>query len=217
MSHPYIVPAIIPTSRQSVINYSELLAFAPELHVDVVDGNFVETVSWPYLPQDVPTAVASYLHQFSLEIDLMVAQPLPAAAAWIQAGADRLIFHIETISVTELASFDNHASCSIGISASNDVPLDTLAVYAPYADYIQVMGIAQIGSQGQPLDERVFAKIADIKHCLPKLPISIDGSVNQSTIRRLAQAEVERLVVGSAIVQTSNPERAYCDLKRLLA
>lgn len=210
-----IVPAIIPTSRQAVLVDCERLAFSPELHLDVVDGDFVSAVSWPYDPVDDLASVQSALAAFTLEVDLMVRKPLPAAAAWCKAGADMLVFHVETVTVAELAHFDSQTNCTIGISANNDTPLETLMSYVPYADYIQVMGIATIGSQGQPFDERALERITLIKEAGVRLPISVDGSVNQATIARVAASDVDRLIAGSAIVKADAPETAYQALKEL--
>ena len=211
-----IVPAIIPTSRQSVITDSERLAFSAELHLDVVDGDFVPASSWPYEPADDPLSVRSALETFTLEVDLMVSQPLLAAASWLKAGADMLVFHAETIAVEDLARFDEqHKKCTIGIAANNDTPLSTLLAYLPYVDYVQVMGIATIGSQGQPFDERALSRIQDLRTAGVSLPISIDGSVNEHTIERLSKAGAERLVVGSAIVKTDHPAQAYRTLQTL--
>lgn len=216
MSRPYIVPALIPTDQSAVVAACAQLAFVSELHLDVVDGSFVSAVSWPYDPMGDPVSVMREVARFSLEVDLMVADPLLAAKAWLAAGADRLVFHVETISVAELRRFDAATNCSIGIAASNDTSVETLLTYAPYADYVQIMGIAEIGQQGQPLDERVFTRIRAFQTMCPTLPITVDGSVNASTIARLAKTGVERLIVGSAIVKTADPEQAYNQLQTLL-
>ena len=71
-----IVPAIIPKSAAEILELLPRLRFAPEIHVDVVDGQFVPYTSWPYSPVGVPTEVRSETDKFTLEVDLMVADPL---------------------------------------------------------------------------------------------------------------------------------------------
>lgn len=204
-----IVPAIIPTSAESLVQTLRQLSGVPEIHIDVVDGVFVPAISWPYEPVAEPVSLKSHLDQFSLEVDLMVQEPLPAAAAWVLAGADRLVFHCETISLEAFKQFSAQPAVSVGICALMDTPVATLAPYLEYADYAQVMGIAQIGRQGQPFDERVFERVDYIRSVQPTLPLSIDGSVNQATLRDIITHQLERYIVGSAIVQQANPLQAY--------
>jgi len=216
MNYLPVVPAIIPASQAEVEKYAQVLAFSPELQLDLVDGQFTPTVSWPYLPGGDPLSVKSFLDSYTLEVDLMVAEPLTAAMKWIEAGADMIVFHVETLSLDAFRHFADNTNVSIGASAHGDTSLDTLCSYIEHADYIQLMGIREIGAQGQPFDEGVLGKISELKKRFPKKSISIDGSVNQDTITRLRQAGADRFICGSAIVLQSNPEVAQKALSALV-
>lgn len=210
-----IIPAIIPQSFDNLVLQVEKIKGLPEVHVDVVDGVFVPTVSWPYDPiGDVVQALA-LLSQFSLEVDLMVTKPLPAARAWLKAGADQLVFHVETISVEAFAEFTNDCPVSVGISCNNNTPLAVLYEYLPHADYVQCMGIATIGSQGQPFDESVIARLVEIRAQYPHLALAIDGSINEATIPKLTQLGLSRFIVGSAVIKAEHPKEAYAKLTKL--
>ncbi|MEY2665424.1 MAG: hypothetical protein RLZZ480_529 [Candidatus Parcubacteria bacterium] len=218
MSPIPIVPAIIPKSESEVVSFTKSLTFSHELHLDVVDGVFVPTVSWPYHPSGEEVAVKPHTDKFTLEVDLMVADPISAARRWVKAGADMLVFHIETVDVTSFIDFVTHTrKVSIGVSFHGDTPVEALLPYLPYADYVQVMGIHAIGSQGQPFSEATFEKISWLRREVPQLPISVDGSVNKDSIGRLVKAGVDRLIVGSAIVKQGDPEVAYQTLLNLIS
>jgi ribulose-phosphate 3-epimerase len=210
-----IVPAIIPDSAADVRSRAKQLAFSPEIHIDVVDGKFVPYRSWPYSPPGDPREVKNDTDRFTLEVDLMVADPLFAAEAWLAAGADMLVFHIETLAVEELEAFAKTARVSIGVSALNDTPLEALSPYLACADYVQVMGIAAIGAQGRPFDERALARLARLKAEAPTRLVSVDGGVNRATVKRLVAAGAERLVAGSAIIAAALPEAAARELREL--
>ncbi len=213
-----IVPAIIPKTESEILSILPTLRFSPEIHVDVVDGQFVPFTSWPYEPAGEPLQVKAMTDSFTLEVDLMVKEPLLAAEAWLQAGADMLVFHIETISLADFTAFVKaEPNVSFGISALNDTPLEDLLAYAAVADYVQLMGIAKIGAQGQGFDARVLARIAAVKEKFPQLAISIDGSVNMETVKRLSEAGVNRLICGSAIIKAPDREQAYRELRSLIA
>jgi pentose-5-phosphate-3-epimerase len=210
-----IIPAIIPRSYADLVDQVTPLFSLPELHIDVVDGVFVEAISWPYTVGALPGEALRLLESFSLEVDLMVADQIEAALAWLKAGADQLVFHIEKISTAELAQFAHAHTVTVGVAAHNDTPREVLYEYLAEADYVQVMGIATIGLQGQPFDRRSLDRIADIKVHFPQLPISLDGSVNQETLPDLVTLGLARFIVGSGITQSSDPLAAYYELSKL--
>ena len=217
MSIP-VVPAIIPTSETEVVTATKTLRFSHELHLDVVDGKFVPAVSWPFMPKGEAMAVKPHTDAYTLEVDLMIENPIPVAREWVAAGADMLVFHIETVDLASFIDFIDHApkSVSIGASFSGDTPVEAVLPYLEHADYVQVMGIHTIGAQGQPFDNAVFAKIETIRAAYPSLMISVDGSVNLQTAPRLVKAGVDRLIVGSAIVKQDDPEAAYHALVKVV-
>lgn len=216
MARP-IVPAIIPQTAQAVREFCTRMGFSLELHLDVVDGQFVPFTSWPYGPAGYPDEVKSTTDTFTLEVDLMVAEPLPAARTWTAAGADMLVFHVETISLQDLEAFVTaHSDLTIGVSALNDTPYEVLEPYAAVADYVQVMGIAQIGAQGQPFDERALERIAQLKQDFPTRMVSVDGSVNAATLPRLALSKADRFIAGSVLFSATDPAAVHAELTALV-
>jgi ribulose-phosphate 3-epimerase len=213
-----IVPAVIPKSEAEVVAMTKALSWSHEFHLDLVDGDFVPSISWPYEPIGEATSVKPHTDKFTLEVDLMVENPIKAARAWEKAGADMFVFHIETVDLPSFIDYVTHAprDISVGVSFHGDTPIESIFPYIPHAEYIQVMGIHTIGSQGQPFSEETFAKIERLKQEFPYTPISVDGAVNESTIAKLAKAGVDRLIVGSAIVKQPDPEAAYQTLLNLI-
>ena len=216
MMYSPVVPAIIPKDREEVARYAKQLGFSRELQLDLVDGQFVSSVCWPYDPKGEPISVKPYLDPYTLEVDLMVADPLTAAADWVVAGADMLVFHVETLSLEQFRAFAEETFISVGVSAHGATSLDTLSAYAEYADYIQLMGIYEIGAQGLPFDEAVLGKVKELKQRFPNMMLSVDGSVNKETIQRLKDAGVDRFICGSAIVKQPDPEAAHRALTALI-
>lgn len=216
MSHTPIVPAVIPRSAEEVKKFAANFAFSKEFHLDVVDGKYIPNSTWPYEPAGEPLSVKSELDEYTLEVDLMVEQPIVAAQEWIAAGADMLVFHVETVSKEALANFAAQTNVSVGISFNGKTSMETFQTYVPSADYVQLMGIYEIGQQGQPLDEAVFEKISYIKQNYPLISITVDGSVNEHTIERLKTAGADRFIVGSAITLHPSPADAYQSLNTLI-
>jgi len=216
MIYTSVVPAMIPKSQAEVLDFAARLSFALELQLDLVDGKFSPTVCWPYEPVGDPMAVKHALDAFTLEVDLMVENPVQAAIQWEKAGADMLVFHIETLSLDALIAFSEGTKASVGVSAHGNTSMETLTQYAMHADYIQLMGIAEIGAQGNPFDETVLEKIAMLRKRFPLMSIGVDGSVNKETIARIRNAGADRFVCGSAIVGQADPEAAHTELVALI-
>ncbi len=214
-----IVPAIIPKSFDDLRHSLERVApFAREVQIDIVDGKFVPFTSWPGSDGDTISDIKEFSHQFLIEVDLMVVEPERVIEEYLRAGIRRIVVHVEsTTHLNDIIAFKKQYDFKIGFSINNDTPLSTLTGIIEHADYVQFMGIAHIGSQGQPFDERVLERIETLKHTHPTLIISIDGSVNTDTVSRLAHAGADRCVSGSAILKAENPQRAYDELVSLFA
>jgi ribulose-phosphate 3-epimerase len=206
-----IVPAVIPQSfdhlRDALLSVS---SFAHEVQVDIVDGRFVPFTSWPYRGSGSVMLLKEFSDDFILEVDLMIQDPMSALPLYIDAGVKKVVVHLE--SVTDLTAIRMHQAkhgYMLGLSVTNDTPLTVLTDVLKPTDYVQLMGIRKIGSQGQPFDEEVLSRIKILRSAYPKMTISIDGSVNQNTIARLREAGANRFVSGSAIFDAPDPRVAY--------
>lgn len=214
-----IVPAIIPKSLRDLRQQLQKVSFVSQVQIDVVDGKFVETISWPYAGEVPNFDLVEPIPDIEVEVDLMVAEPLKAAEEWYKVGAKRFIFHIESLSAKDIEAlfeWQDTRDVLVALSLNNDTPLRVIAGHLDWIDYVQLMGIAKIGSQGQPFDDRVLDRIAALRGEHPDLVISIDGSVNEDTLLALKAAGASRLVVGSAIMKHPNPLEAYQNLLALV-
>lgn len=211
-----IIPALLSQSLTQLRSDVRSLHFAHELQIDLVDGKYVPFAAWPYEPAGDPAEIAPYLANHSIEVDLMVKEQLTAAKRWAACGAETIIFHAAGVTPTEVANFaDQHTEVGIAVALTNDIPLAELEPYIPLIERVQLMGIAEIGAQGMPFDERVLERIKNIRKQYPDLTISIDGSMNEETITQTRQAGADRLVVGSALLQATDREAQFATLNAL--
>ena len=213
-----IIPAIIPKSLIDLKEKLELLSFARAVQIDVVDGKFVKDICWPYEPSGDAVEASQYLSGREFEVDLMVEDSLSAGTKWLEAGASRLIFHLE--------SFDNRGqvfnlkpglACEGGLSINNVTPFEELYPYIDSVDFVQLMGIDSIGSQGQPFDVRVLERIATLRALYPNLTLSVDGAVSEENILSLKNAGADRFAVGSNILKAGDPKAQYDKLLKIVS
>ncbi len=204
-----VVPAIMPKSladlREKIARVRRYVSF---VQLDIMDGLYVAPKSWPFRGAhgDFPAIALD----MPFEVDLMVADPGRAAHDWIAAGARRLIFHIErTRELKNTLAYvrATYPKLELGLAILNDTESATLEPYLPLIDVVQFMGIAHIGYQGEPFDERVLRKVAAWRATHPEATISVDGAVNAKTAHRLVEAGANRLVSGSYIFE--DPDIAH--------
>ncbi len=216
-----IVPSLPAASREELdALLTVLVGTVSEFQIDIVDGQFVPHVSWPFTepdPMKALAALAPWSQSFDLEIDCMVTEPYQYLDTVVALGAKRAIVHLG--STTDYPSIIGHArvhSYKLGFAATADTPLSALETWIPDIDFVQLMGIAAVGQQGQPFDVRTLANARALRAKYPDLEISVDGAVNSATMPLLYAAGVNRFAPGSAIAKAANPIAAYEALRALV-
>ena len=231
-----IVPAILPVSHEDLEQKLDaLVGLTDSVQVDIVDGRFVVPPSWPYKNSDEPTPFPtsagnetfSHLGQLHFEMDMMVADPEGAAGAWITAGAERVVLHVESTNyldraIRHIGVVYGHSKdfapdlLSVGIAINIQTDLALIEQYLEHVDFVQFMGIANIGRQGEPFDKSVLKKISTFKRKHPKMQIQVDGGVSLVTAPSLLTLGVNRLIVGSDIWHASSPREELHKLNELV-
>ena len=177
------------------------------VQIDVMDGVFTPTKSWPYVADEeifkklISGAVKlPYADECRYSADLMITNPQSEVSQWIDAGFTEIIIHVgSTDDVFGIINICNEASVGIGIALKTTTPNEAIYPFMQKIDFVQCMGIAEIGYQGNPYDERVIPKIRDLRDRYPEAIIQVDGGVNSETAPELIKAGAKRLVVGSAL------------------
>ncbi|MFA6278855.1 MAG: hypothetical protein WCS97_01070 [Candidatus Paceibacterota bacterium] len=219
-----VVPAVLPSSQKDLEEKLSLFSRIPSINrvqIDVVDGRFATPASWPFFAEatkgksselDVMAQKGEMLprlHDLAYEIDLMCLDAEHAAAAWLALGATRLTFHAE--STTDLPRLFSYAERQYGSVVSFGLALNItsdLAIIEPCLEqisYVQFMGIAQIGRQGQPFDRRVLEKVRVFHSRHPEIPLQVDGGISLENARELIALGVTNLIIGSALARAKDP------------
>ncbi len=214
-----IIPAIIPESREHLLASLDALGeITHDIQIDLVDSVYGEKASWPWASDASYDAFFEVLRgiskTYAIEVDLMAEDGAVLAEGLIKAGATRLVFHPDSKGVwPDTTSYRGRAE--IGLAVYNDAPLEPFFEVAGAIDYVQCMGIAKVGAQGLPFDDRVLDHIRDIHARFPKLQIGVDGGVSMFTVSLLKHAGAMRFVAGSAIFHTDNPKESFAKLEAL--
>lgn len=198
-----------------------LRGVAKEFQIDLVDGIFVDATSWPFMEPKVEWV--KLLHKFSktaeqylVEFDCMIIEPERYLDTLVEVGAKRMIVHLgSTDAVMDCIAHAKAHGYQLGLALTNDIPLSELNPFLPHIGFVQLMGIAVVGAQGQAFDVRTVPRVEELRAAHPTLEIAVDGSVNEDTIPILKKAGVNRFAPGSAIAKAANPAAAYRELFQL--
>lgn len=208
-----IIPAILPTSYADLEDHVDRVAgLAPVIQIDVTDGHFVPSKTWPYngvsreVFDDLTEEKIGLPHwdEIDYEIDLMVSDPEKEAEKWLHAGAGRIILHVESSKDLKPIIEKLKGVIGIGIAIDTISTLDFIFPYIHDIDVVQFMGIKKVGFQGEPFDDTVLARISRLREAYPDVTISVDGGVNLDNAQTILKAGADRLVVGSAIWKSEN-------------
>ncbi len=224
-----IIPAILPKNLSELRERLALVEGAVrEVHIDVVDGQYAPNLTWPYAgagQEEEFTNIAEhrdalpYRDSVAVEVDVMVEDSPQVAREWCAAGASRVVLHADSEKAQEAAQalqdMRHHRQALIGVALSCDASPALLAPFAGLYDFVQVMGIARVGFQGEPFDSRAIALLAQLHAEYPVLDIQVDGGVGADTIPALIAAGASRLIVGSAIFESDDPGRELAVLESL--
>ena len=194
-------------------------AKADMLHYDVMDGSFVDNLSFG-LP--VLTSLKPFV-RVPVDVHLMIQQPLRFAERFVQAGADLLSFHIEAQSDPAGTVREIHRlGIPAGIAVSPDTPAETVFPLLEQLlpdDFILMMTVRP-GLGGQQFMPQVLPKIealrTRIKAMQVPLHIEVDGGINAQTGALCRKAGADYLVAGSYVLGAEDPAAAVRALKAKL-
>ncbi len=185
--------------------------FVKTVQIDVCDGQFTPDATWPYRKEDVTFARILKEEEglpgwekVNFEIDLMVNNPEEVVDDWVQAGATRIILHAEAKGDLNSAIEKLADRMEIALALNIVTPISVIDTFAQKIQGVQLMGIDEIGFQGQAFDGKVIDRVKEVHGKYPELPISIDGGVSLENAKLLFDAGATRLVVGSGIFSADN-------------
>lgn len=207
-----IVPATLPQSFEDLEDKIGLVrSLVKIVQIDICDGHYTPYPTWPYRKPDANFEAIQkeeqglpFWEDVNFEIDLMVIRPEELLEEWVQTGATRIIIHADSTEKLGECIDNLYGRVEIGIAVNITTDLEKVAPYIEKINFIQCMGIAQIGKQGEPFDPRVLEVIRTVKEKFPGLLVHVDGGVNHESAQSLSEAGVDQLVIGSAIYTAEN-------------
>jgi ribulose-phosphate 3-epimerase len=174
---------------------------ADYLHLDVMDGLFVDNISFG---SHVIKNIRSITNMI-FDVHLMIQEPIRYIESFAYAGADIITVHKEACkdlssTLREIKKFNKKVSVAI----NPDTPISDIIKYIDLVDMVLIMSVKP-GFGGQQFIQSVLNKSIQLKkiklHNKLNFDIEIDGGVNLNNIQTILKSSVNVIVVGSAILK----------------
>ncbi len=183
-------------------------AGADGLHLDIMDGQFVNNISMGF---EVIRQARSWV-DIPLSVHLMIVRPDLFIERCAEFGAETIMIHQEApCDIPATLKRLRELGVRAGITLNPDTPVETITDRLEWIDEVLVMSVFP-GFGGQSFISDVLQKISALREMKPDLDISIDGGINQETAEQAARAGANIFGVGSFLFRS---EDMAADIKQM--
>ena len=188
-------------------------AGADWIHVDVMDGHFVPTITvGPLFVEACKRAT-----KLPLDLHLMISNPDQQLEAFAKAGANNITVHVETCpNLLQTIEKIKLLGCTAGVTLNPLTPASALDEALPLVDLVLVLSVNP-GYSGQSFMPEVIGKVEEIRNKLNALHsrawLEVDGGINVETLPLMYKAGANVFVTGTAVFK--HPQGVAAGIKML--
>lgn len=196
-----IAPSIIASDFTHLADEISVIesAGADWLHMDIMDGHFVPTITvGPLFVQACKRAT-----KLPIDAHLMISDPDQYLEVFAKAGANNITVHVETCpNLPQTIQKIKSLGCTAGVTLNPATPASALDSVLPLVDLVLVMSVKP-GYSGQSFMPEMISKVEEIRNKLnalrSKAYLEVDGGISAETLPLMYKAGANVFVAGSAV------------------
>lgn len=196
-----IAPSIIASDFTHLADEISVIesASADWLHMDIMDGHFVPTITvGPLFVQACKRAT-----KLPIDAHLMISDPDQYLEVFAKAGANNITVHVEACpNLPQTIQKIKSLGCTAGVTLNPATPASALDSVLPLVDLVLVMSVKP-GYSGQSFMPEMISKVEEIRNKLnalrSKAYLEVDGGISAETLPLMYKAGANVFVAGSAV------------------
>lgn len=174
-------------------------AGAQYIHIDVMDGVFVPSISFG---MPVISTIRKVTDKV-FDVHLMIVEPERYLGEFAKCGADMITFHLEATNyVDEVIDEIHRLGLKAGISIKPGTPVEAVEPYLDKIDMVLVMTV-EPGFGGQKYIEASTGRIRRVRKMITdkglSVDVQVDGGITKDNVHVVLEAGANVIVAGSAV------------------
>jgi ribulose-phosphate 3-epimerase len=213
MGRVIVAPSILAAdfSRLGDEIHRVAAAGADWIHCDIMDGHFVDNISFG--PEIVGRVRG--LTSLPLDVHLMIEHADHYVPRFIKAGANSITVHVEPEakhSVAQTLQQIRDAGCRAGLTLNPETSFDLVEPFLDKIDMLLVMTVHP-GFGGQSFQGDQMPKVKRARSLSSTIDIEVDGGINAETARVSIENGANVLVAGTSIFNAKDYAKAIRELR----
>lgn len=173
-------------------------------HIDIMDGNFVPNLSFS---AKFVESIKTIAPQIPIDIHFMITEKafFNIIDQFIQFKPEFITVHREAINnLSNVMDMIKKENIKVGVALNPEIEVNTILDIVHYLDLVLLMSV-KAGFGGQKFIDNTFTKVDELLSLKEDFLIEVDGGIDFPISLKLKEQGVDLVVVGTKLLNTSDP------------